>query len=103
MTAPGSLWDSLNKVRIATIYHWDVACRRRRHSSILALLPGHRDNHVPVMRGALQENVNVIHKHYHAPISNGRRRARAGEHVHLENASSQRPAASLNASVQSCP
>ena len=23
-----------------------------------------------VMRGALQENVNVIHKHYHAPISN---------------------------------
>jgi len=36
-----------------------------------------------VMRGALQENVNVIHKHYHAPISNGRRRARAGEHVHL--------------------
>ena len=23
-----------------------------------------------VMRGALQENVKVIHKHYHAPISN---------------------------------
>ena len=23
-----------------------------------------------VMRGALQENVKIIHKHYHAPISN---------------------------------
>jgi len=23
-----------------------------------------------VMRGALQENVNVIHKQYHTPISN---------------------------------
>jgi protocatechuate 4,5-dioxygenase beta chain len=23
-----------------------------------------------VMRGALQDNVKVVHKHYHAPISN---------------------------------